>query len=133
MPRLTAIVHPMFGRIPVNTADCPSCGTPAGQTCYLMCPRSPACYTAEQERTDALEAEAEIAQVGFMAWDSAQHRRHGLPCPYDGYDPADAYEDEPAMLPPIVDRDPGDEHREPTVTYVPADTLAPVDDDDLPF
>jgi hypothetical protein len=37
------------------------------------------------------------------------------------------------MLPPIVDRDPGDEHCAPAVTYVPADTLAPVDDDDLPF
>lgn len=87
MPRLKAIIHPYFGRIPVNTRECETCGTPAGQPCYFQCPQSPAFYTPEQERQDALEAEAEIAAVGFQAWDSAQHRRHGLPCPYDGYDP----------------------------------------------
>lgn len=128
MPRITAIVHPMFGRLPVNTSECPECGVPAGQPCYLMCPRSPAYYSAEQERQDDLEAEAQIAAVGFQAWDSAQHRAHGLPCPYDGYDPADDYE--PAMLPPISDRDPGDED---TPRYVPTDTLPPLDDNDLPF
>lgn len=83
MPRLTHIVHPYFGRLPVNTHECPSCGVPAGQTCYLMCPRSPAYQSPEQERDDALRTEAEIAAVGFMAWDSAQHKAHGLPCPYD--------------------------------------------------
>lgn len=91
MPRLTHIVHPYFGRLPVNTHECPSCGVPAGQTCYLMCPRSPAYQSPEQERDDALATEQEIAAVGFMAWDSAQHRAHGLPCPYDGYDPEPDY------------------------------------------
>lgn len=116
MPRLKAIIHPYFGRIPVNTRECETCGTPAGQPCYFQCPQSPAFYTPEQERQDALEAEAEIAAVGFQAWDSAQHRAHGLPCPYDGYDPMFA-------SPPC---------QVPGVTYVP-DPPAWPDDDELPF
>jgi hypothetical protein len=114
MPRLTHIVHPYFGRLPVNTHECPSCGVPAGQTCYLMCPRSPAYQSPEQERDDALRTEAEIAAVGFMAWDSAQHKAHGLPCPYDS------------------DPDPDNATPAPTVTYVPDPGPWP-DDDDLPF
>lgn len=101
MPRLTAIIHPYFGRLPVNTHECEACGSPAGQPCLLMCPLSPAYQSPEQERDEALATEAEIAAVGFMAWDSAQHRRHGLPCPYDGYDPEPGPSDfEPA--PPVA-------------------------------
>ena len=86
MPRLKALIHPYYGRLPVNAdGPCPSCGA-HGVPCYLICPFSPACQTYEEERADALATEAEIAAVGFMAWDSAQHRAHGLPCPYDGYD-----------------------------------------------
>lgn len=88
MPRLTHLIHPYYGRLPINAdGPCPSCGA-HNAPCYLICPCSPASQTYEEERAEALEAEAEIAAVGFMAWDSAQHRRHGLPCPYDGYDPA---------------------------------------------
>ena len=119
MPRLTHIVHPYFGRLPVNRATCPSCGVGAGEACYLMCSRSPAYQSADEERAEALATEAEIAAVGFQAWDSAQHRRHGLPCPYDGYDLAD---DDPSLYEPV-----------PVGTrYVP-DPPAWPDDNDLPF
>lgn len=57
MPRLKAIIHPYFGRLPVLTATCPGCGTPAGGTCYLMCEFSPAYYSPEQEREEALAFE----------------------------------------------------------------------------
>lgn len=117
MPRLTAIIHPYFGRLPVNTTECGSCGTPAGAPCFLLCPRSPAYQSPEQERDEALATEAEIAAVGFQAWDSAQHRAHGLPCPYDGYDPA--YPETAGTYPPAP-------------VYMPDPGPWP-DDDDLPF
>jgi hypothetical protein len=89
MPRLKGRKYPGLGIAWVRTTPCPVCGTEAGDTCYLQCPNSDLAYTADQERADDQATESEIAAVGFKAWDSAQHRRHGLPCPYDGYDPAD--------------------------------------------
>lgn len=119
MPRLTHIIHPYYGRLPVNPIGqpCPACGV-EGRECYLMCDRSPAYYSADQERDDALRTEAEIAQVGFQAWDSAQHRAHGLPCPYDGYPDGDTLAYEAVMDDPPAK---------------PAYVFVPFDGDDLPF
>lgn len=83
--------HPYFGPLPINEATCPTCGAEAGTPCLTFAPCSPVSQSAEEEREDAVRMEAEISAVGFMAWDSEQHRRHGLPCPYDGYDPAEVY------------------------------------------
>ena len=92
MPRLKAIKFPGLGVAKVRDTPCPVCGAEAGDVCSLQCPNSDLFYSPDEERADTLTTEAEIAAVGFMAWDSAQHRAHGLPCPYDGYDPAGADE-----------------------------------------
>ena len=84
MPRLTAVIHPYHGRLPVLTERCPACGAEEGTTCYFLCERSPAYYSAEQERADDLAFDASVASMGWQAYDSFQHRAAGLPCPYDG-------------------------------------------------
>lgn len=96
MPRLTAIIHPYYGRIAVRTTTCPVCGTEAGGTCYFQCPNSPAYYSTDQERADDEAFDHAVAAAGsFQAYDSWQHRAAGLPCPYDGYDPAPDHDDLP--------------------------------------